>query len=291
MMKTCKTTACLFLCLLLLLALCACGGTDEYAGLYICTGASVQGRELPPEAVYPAGAELRLESGGRGTLFINGEGGEISWSLEDGRFTLKTGGESSFGSLEDGVLRLDLFQSGLLLCFARQDARAEAKETDAGPWQAFSGGWYGWWKIENSDGVFPESWFDCCALLTPREDGSAVLILWDEDSAQNAPMALAELQMDETGRAVSSGGWFWYAELGEGDWSLDRDQAPLPDMLCLQGRHESDRGSFDYTIYLRPWGMLWEDAEQDAPDMLPYHYFDWYLPLAGAGAEMPGEIK
>lgn len=290
MRKRMKQSACFLLCALLLGIFCACGGTDEHAGVYVCTGASVQGQELPPEAVYPAGAELRLESGGRGTLTVNGEGGEIRWSLKDGNFTLDTGSESSFGTFEDGVISLSLFDSGVLLRFVKQGGETEDGEADDASWQAFSGGWYGWWKIENSDGAFPESWFDCCAMLIPGEDGGAVLTLWDEDSSQNAPMALVKLKLDENGKAVSSGGWFWYAELGEGEWTLDTASAPLPDMLCLQGCHESGQGIFDYTIYLRPWGMLWEDAEQDAPDMLPYHYFDWYLPLIGDGADMPGEI-
>lgn len=290
MVKKIKKPVCLFLTVLLAGMLCACGETDENAGVYRCTGASAQGRELPPEAVYPAGAELRLENGGRGTLAVNGERGEISWRLDGERFTLYTDGESSSGSLKDGVIRIDLLDAGVLLRFARQGAEAEDEEETADRWEELSGGWYGWWKIENSDGAFPESWFDCCALIASREDGTAMLTLWDEDSSQSAPMALAELKTDGSGNAVSSGGWFWYAELGEGDWSLDTGSAPLSDMLCLQGRHESGRGTFDYTVYLRPWGMLWEDAEQDSPGMLPYHYYDWYLPLAGAGVEMPGEI-
>ena len=62
-------------------------------------------------------------------------------------------------------------------------------------------------------------------------------------------------------------------------------------MLCLEnGRYQGAEGSYDYRFYLRPWGRSWDDVEAAEPEMLPYFYDDWYLPLADSGAPMPDEI-
>ena len=47
--------------------------------------------------------------------------------------------------------------------------------------------------------------------------------------------------------------------------------------------------SFDYEIYLRPWGTEWEDvrsadiSEMPYDDMMPAYYDSWYLPLIKDG--------
>ena len=55
--------------------------------------------------------------------------------------------------------------------------------------------------------------------------------------------------------------------------------------------------SFDYEIYLRPWGVEWEDVRNvdttDLPydDMMPAYYDSWYLPLIKDGVtEAPDNV-
>lgn len=50
-------------------------------------------------------------------------------------------------------------------------------------------------------------------------------------------------------------------------------------MLILSGEAGSDDGAFSFSINIRPWGMTWEDVEEDYPDEMPVNYYDWYLPL------------
>ncbi len=59
------------------------------------------------------------------------------------------------------------------------------------------------------------------------------------------------------------------------------------DMIWISGDYEDGDDEFHYDIYLRPWGLYWDDMEEDT---YPYRYTDWYLPLIDAGKSMPDAI-
>lgn len=58
-------------------------------------------------------------------------------------------------------------------------------------------------------------------------------------------------------------------------------------MIYIDGWYENGDDGYYYEIYLRPWGLRWDDAGED---YLPYLYDDWYLPLIDAGKSMPDSI-
>ena len=58
-------------------------------------------------------------------------------------------------------------------------------------------------------------------------------------------------------------------------------------MIWISGDYEDGDDEFHYDIYLRPWGLYWDDMEEDT---YPYRYTDWYLPLIDAGKSMPDAI-
>ena len=90
------------------------------------------------------------------------------------------------------------------------------------------------------------------------------------------------------GTARTLGGSFWLAELAPDEWTLDPAAYGFENMLVVDdGHYESDEGSFDYMLVLRPWGTDWSDVEAAAPALLPYFYNDWYLPQIESGASMP----
>ena len=59
-------------------------------------------------------------------------------------------------------------------------------------------------------------------------------------------------------------------------------------MICIDGWYEDGDDEYHYEIYLRPWGLYWDDAGED---FLPYSYTDWYLPMIEAGKSMPDSIN
>ena len=112
-----------------------------------------------------------------------------------------------------------------------------------------------------------------------------------------------------SGRLVSTGGSFFDCKLSGADaWYIDAapsESMPYSEMICISGVYtdpENSEDSFVYTVYLRPWGMDWEDVRTDDETRLPYFYDDcahlrlpffsahWSLPLIEAGASMPNAI-
>ena len=168
----------------------------------------------------------------------------------------------------------------------------------------WNGGWYGWWIIESGTGAYKDhanSWWDACARIDLGSDGSGTLTLWDDSCAAGQTIADAQVQADSdlttSGRLVSTDGSFFDCALSGADaWYIDAaapEAMPYPYMICISGVYtdpEDSGNSFVYTIYLRPWGMDWEDVRADNESLLPYFYDDWYLPLIESGASVPNAI-
>lgn len=125
--------------------------------------------------------------------------------------------------------------------------------------------------------------------------------MWDDSCEAGQIIADAQVQastdLTTSGRLVSTGGSFFDCKLSGADaWYIDAapsESMPYSEMICISGVYtdpENSEDSFVYTVYLRPWGMDWEDVRTDDETRLPYFYDDWYLPLIEAGASMPNAI-
>ena len=270
-----------FLAALLLLCLCGCGEPDPNAGVYRCAEVTVGEEALPPSALYNGEVGIELRSGGGGRLTLGENAGDLRWSLEEEKLTLDFNGRRCPGTLSDGCIRVKLPDEDVWLTLYREDVFAQRPTPTPQPalLSLWTGDWYGWWEIENSQGAMPDTWYDCCASVVLTGDG-LVLTLWDERSSRMEPMGVLNWVSDGESLTVT-GGWFWYDAVEEGQWSL----TPSADRIELSGRHEGEGESFDYRIVLRPWGADWEDTEER-----PYSYRFWYLPLVEAGESMPDKI-
>ena len=176
----------------------------------------------------------------------------------------------------------------------------------------WNGDWYGWWIIESGTGDYALSeggWWDACAHIDLGEDGSGTLTLWDDSCEAGEYIAQASVQAEAdlttSGRLVSTDGSFLNCPLTGADaWYIDAaapESMPYHDMICISGAYTDPEGSsssFVYTIYLRPWGMDWEDVRTGDTsgclyrDLLPPDYDSWYAPLLAQGiADMPGSFE
>ena len=132
-----KLTA-ILLALAMLLSLAACGGSteeDPNAGKYLGTTAKAFGMVMPMTDIYEGETWLELRSGGRGTIMLDGDSFPMKWNLEGDIFTLTIDGEDSVGTLEDGVIVLDLMDMGVEMTFLKEGAEmpvAAATYNDAG---------------------------------------------------------------------------------------------------------------------------------------------------------------
>ncbi|MBR1455673.1 MAG: hypothetical protein IJ594_00765 [Oscillospiraceae bacterium] len=296
-----KRIAALLLAAALIFSLAACGEDTPDAGRYLCVSAESGGFAFEPEELFPGGAAVELGTGGQGILTLGAESGSLRWSLSGTEVALSLGGVHVPGTLRDGELSFTLPESGVRLRFLREDLYAAVTpEPDPERYEQaialWCGDWFGRWSVHPAAGSFADTWYDCCAVLSPTEDGRHLLLtLWDEDGSRGEPMARVEFAVEpgdgaaDRGAAASTRGSFWFGEIGPGEWRLEMDGGPYPDMLSLQGRHDSGTEVFDYEILLRPWGRLWDDVQRDDSYALPFRY-EWYLTMIETGQAMPDSL-
>ena len=162
----------------------------------------------------------------------------------------------------------------------------------------WNGDWYGWWAVTGGDGEYEDwsnQWWDCCANISIGADYTGKVIIWDEDLPQDnavseANVTLSAIGTGEYGTLTSESGYFMDGELAHADWIVDPGLMDYDNLICIDGWYEDENGSYHYSIYLRPWGTLWDDVAADDPDNLPYYYESWYLPLVEAGKAMPDTL-
>ena len=159
----------------------------------------------------------------------------------------------------------------------------------------WNGAWYGWWKMTGCSGSYESmegQWWDVCGEIAIGADYTGSVTLWDEDYTRTDPMALASVSLNEAGTGehgtvMSEGGWFTDTALAHADWIVDPGLLDYDDLIWIDGDYENGDNAFHYDIYLRPWGLHWEDMDESG---YPYFYTDWYLPLIDAGKSMPDAI-
>ena len=159
----------------------------------------------------------------------------------------------------------------------------------------WNGEWYGWWKMTDCSGSYESmegQWWDICGVIEIDADRTGTVTLWDEDYTKDDAMVSAAVSLSDTGTGehgtlTSEGGWFTDVAVAHADWIVDPGLQELADIICIDGRYENGDDTYRYEIYLRPWGLYWDDVEEENR---PYLYADWYLPLIDAGKSMPDSI-
>lgn len=287
------------------------GGNAEVLGRYPAVRCTIYGVDTGVEDEW-----IELKKGGRAEIRILGDTYTGKWNLDGSALTITQNGDEFLGTLEDGVITisfetLDYIFSQKPMTFATEPpataeiadpttqppAPAEAAGTSiAAQW--WSGDWYGWWVIQNGQGDYADlndSFYDTCARILIYDDGSGVIELWDEDCAEGEIFATATITLDDDifdeGVMCSTRGQFYDSEIGQYDWWVYPNEGLCVDnAICIQGHYSTDAApdnTFDYSIYLRPWGVRWDDIPDDPSlpydDMLPRNYTDWYLPLLEQG--------
>ena len=299
-----KKIVSLALALVLVLSLTACGGkdggksADPNLGKYIGTEFSSDGDSWYSLAdLYDGECYIELKSGGKGVFCLGGEATDIKWSLEsDGALTLKRDGLESNGLLQDGCIMLDdLWGNEVYTLYEKEDADSSPEKTGDTLLDWWNGDWYGWWKMSGCYGYYESmegKWWDVCGEIAIGADYTGTITLWDEDYTRAEPMALASVSLNEAGTGehgtlMSEGGWFTDTALAHADWIVDPGLLDYDDLIWIDGDYENGDDTFHYDIYLRPWGLYWDDMDESG---YPYRYTDWYLPLIDAGMPMPDAI-
>lgn len=165
----------------------------------------------------------------------------------------------------------------------------------------WNGDWYGWWIITDGTGTYEgyTSYFwDLCGKLEIANEENGCFTLWDPDYSYDEPSALILVSFSEAGvgshgTMFSENGTFYDQTLGHADWIVDPGLEIVDDLLWIDGTYDGDEGSYSYEIYLRPWGVSWDDLPEDAipyADPLPGSY-DWYTAMITSGEPMPNAFS
>jgi len=195
-----------------------------------------------------------------------------------------------------------------------EPAKAEA----TGPYAWWAGDWYGWWCVYSASGIYRDmedvAW-DVCATIELTGEDAGTIEIWDTETGNGNYVATCGISfgqgVTEYGRFMSESGTFygtgtWLTAMpmpseviSHADWITDPGASTVShfdQMIEIEGRYEDpddDDNRIDYYIFLRPWGMEWEDVRNGDTgdciydDMMPLYYDDWYLPLLGKSVNMP----
>ena len=190
-----------------------------------------------------------------------------------------------------------------------------------GNYDWWEGDWYGWWAIKNGTGIYKEPsdlnlvW-DTFAEIDVYNDNTGRVTIWDTGTSRDNAMIIAydityEPGTSDMGRLVSKRvDFFPYScwnngmeavTMSERDvgWTVDPADSTVShfeNMLEITGHYvspENPDDSFDYYIYLRPWGTLWDDVRNGNTegclysDMMPLYHDNWYVSLLNLGYERP----
>ena len=151
----------------------------------------------------------------------------------------------------------------------------------------WDGEYYGWWIVVNASDAYTDldgGYWDVCGAIYLDTEDSGYIYLWDEtgsvdDAFFNVDVSFGPGTTD-AGSMISEDGDILGSEIGHADFIVDPGSSTVSDydhMIEIYGTYEDEDGSFDYAIYLRPWGMDWEDVREAEPEMMPYYYDDWYV--------------
>lgn len=191
----------MLLAVVMTLSLCACGGEKEspYTGKYISVAGTVLGMTMTGKDI--EGFSITLDEGGKGTMEVDGDKGDIKYTIEGTKITIKVDGEKIVGTIEDDVIEIeDMLGTGMDLIFAKKgtDAADPAKYLP---------------KEEK-------------AMLGTWTSYAVVNVLGDDASAETDPNGMQlTIEADHTVSVVRNG-----AKLGTFDWYLLSDEVYLDEM-------------------------------------------------------------
>ncbi len=188
--------------------------------------------------------------------------------------------------IEGDELTLDW--DGLIMIYSRSsDASTGQTLSTAGlnkvqEW--WDGDWYGYWETHSVTDDYrdmeDDGRWECYAEIKMNSDDTGTIYLWEKlgEIARVNIRVSEEGGSGDMGAAVSESGHHWNdAQIGHADWIIDPSLYGYENYMVIDGRYvdeENPDQGFNYIMYLRPWGQLWDDIPEDER---PPDYEDWYL--------------
>ena len=329
-----KRAGVLLLAAALLLALCACARETRPAvglGRFHGEQVSVYGGDWQPmDEVYSGETYLALNAGGEGVFCVDGEAAAVEWTTAGGQLTLTMGSARCEGTIDANTVEIGFFDADIRMKLSRSpsaapllpeqtqepsaetntesdtepDAAPEAEPDHAAYW---AGDWYGWHIITDASEdlqYLKDTAWDACAHISVRGQ-TGTLTVWDTENEPGELLLRANVAFSAgttgAGCMTADSGTYLDCDLTDGfqcDPGASEVQA-FEHMILIWGRAEDENGGWVcFRLYLRPWGMDWEDVRTGDTrgclyrNMLPPDYDSWYAPLLAQGiTKMPDSFE
>ena len=114
MKKITRKILCAAMIVCMMLSLCACKA-DPFCGYYEASSVEIGDMSFPIEEAYENGASLELKNASLCTLKLNGIAYEGEWKSEGSKVIVTIEEETSNGTVENGVLSIDLYGTGMTM--------------------------------------------------------------------------------------------------------------------------------------------------------------------------------
>ena len=163
----------------------------------------------------------------------------------------------------------------------------------------WNGEWYGWWIMRGCSGAYEKYeglWWDCYAYIDAGSDYNGTITIWDDTCTKDDGLSVVSISLSASGTGshgtlFSEDGYFLGADVAHADWIVDPGLMDYDNMINIDGWYEGEDGEYHYILYLRPWGVLWDDVAANGEDMsLPY-YYDIYKSYIEAGLPLPENVR
>ena len=119
-----KKISLVLLVVVMIFGLAACGGgggsDDPNLGTYVCTGVEMLGTEVGPDVAFPGGASMELKANGKGSMTVDDATDSITWVVDGTNITVTLSDQDSVGTIENGVIVLDMLGTGMNATFERE---------------------------------------------------------------------------------------------------------------------------------------------------------------------------
>ena len=269
-------------------------------------GVSVNEEEIA--MMKEAGVEVFLELYADGTGILQGEETlEMVWG--DGVIYPVDEPEEPVAIYLDGD-ELVLENDNEAMIFVREGTKPAEEQTAVTGFEMWEGDWYGWWIVWDAYGSYTtyiDNFWEAFATIDVDGDFGTVT-LWDNTCSKSDPIAVCDVVFDsygatDWGTMISLEGTFLDGTILGEEWYVDPGDSKMSqfeNMLVIEGVYQdpaNSADSFEYVIFLRPWGQEWDDVAAAGEntdyydDMMPGFYYDWYLPLLEMGYEMPDSYE
>jgi hypothetical protein len=238
----------------------------EYSG-YNMTAAFLDEEPLAVSSIYPNGASLRLYEDGTGRIQLGDMSCAISWTREGDRTTILINGIEATGHEKDGVMLLDMGDTGLRYEFSAGEIENNSSENNPETelQKLWNGKWNGRLYFHNTSGEWLE--YETRSMAADADvqidsEGFGKVYVFNSAYSDELPMMSFDVDLTAT-RPHSLEGFLMGYVLKEGDVTVSLSDENPDDIENTVVIHPEE-----FNWYVPELGLFEEEEEPEPVKVL-----------------------